>query len=144
MGNVYHYRIEGQLGDQNFDRESFNWNARINNSIDLWEDGSMQLQGNYRSPSVSAQGEREGYFVTDLSFRQDFLDRSLSAILQVRDLFGTREREYISQGQDFYRYQYQDREAPVIMMTLRLNINNFEEQQQGGQGGGGFDGGGFE
>ena len=142
MGNVYHYRIEGQLGGQNFDRESYNWNARINNSIDLWENGSMQLQGNYRSPSVSAQGDREGYFVTDLSFRQDFLDRSLSAILQVRDVFGTREREYVSEGQDFYRYEYQDREAPVIMMTLRLNINNFDEQQQGGQNGGGMGGGG--
>jgi hypothetical protein len=71
------------------------------------------------------------------------MDRSLSAILQVRDLFGTANWESISQGADFYRYSYLERESPIIMLTLRLNINNFREQRNGGQGGGGsFDGGG--
>lgn len=144
MGNLYHYRIDAFYADQDFSRESFNWNARVSNSLKFWENTQFQVDASYRSPTVSAQGEREGFFITDLSVRQDFMDRSLSAILQVRDLFGTANWESISQGADFYRYSYLERESPIIMLTLRLNINNFREQRNGGQGGGGsFDGGDF-
>ena len=143
MGNIYRYRIDALYADQDFSRESFNWNARVSNSLKFWENTQFQVDASYRSPTVSAQGEREGFFITDLSVRQDFMDRSLSAILQVRDLFGTANWESISQGADFYRYSYLERESPIIMLTLRLNINNFREQRNGGQGGGGsFDGGG--
>lgn len=32
-GNLYEYRIEGRLYDQDFFRESFNWNTRLNNTF---------------------------------------------------------------------------------------------------------------
>ncbi|MBD3274444.1 MAG: TonB-dependent receptor [Candidatus Marinimicrobia bacterium] len=146
-GSFFDYRIEGTLNDQDFSRSSFNWNARMSNSLELWEDGQIQLNAFYSSPSVSAQGEREGFIMTDLAVRQDFLDNSLSAIFQVRDLLGTGNREFITSGENFYRYNYMERESPVIMLTLRYNINNYRsnEQRRGGasDAGGDFEGGEF-
>jgi len=145
MGNMYHYRIEGVIQDNAFSRESYNWNARIRNSLNLWKNGRVQFDGRYRSPTVSAQGQREGYFMTDMSVRQDFMDKKLTGILQIRDVLGTGDRESISEGADFYWYSYRDRESPIVMLTLRLNINNFRDQQRDRQqGGGGYDMGGGE
>ncbi len=142
MGNIYRYRIEGVIQNNAFSRESYNWNARIRNSLNLWKNGRVQIDGRYRSPTVSAQGQREGYFMTDMSVRQDFMEKKFTGILQVRDVLSTGNRESISEGADFYRYSYRDRESPIVMLTLRLNINNFRDQQRNQQGGGGYDMGG--
>jgi len=151
MGSLFRYRIEGVLYDEAFSRESFNWNARLRNSINITRTTQLEVNGMYRSPSVSAQGRREGFFMTDVSVRQDLLDRKLSAILSVRDLFGTGRFESVSTGDGYYSYNYMERESPVVMLTLRLNINNYRDREQGRgqsqQNGGqmeGFDGGGME
>ena len=145
MGSIYHYSIQGVLQNEAFSRQSNNWNARIRNSLNLWKNNRIQIQGRYRSPTVSAQGRRQGVFMTDMSVRHDFMEKKFSAILQIRDLFGTGNRESVSEGPNFYRYSYRDRESPIVMLTLRLNINNFKDQQNNrngqGQGGGEYDGG---
>lgn len=130
MGSVYHYRIEGVLYSEPFSRESLSWNARIRNSFKLFKATQIQLNGMYHSPRVSAQGSRTGFFMTNLSFRQDFMDRKFSAILQIRDLLGTGRRESTSEGAGYYNYHFMEREAPVVMLSLRMNINNFRDKQQ--------------
>ena len=37
MGNIYNYRVEGSLGDENFDNSSFNWSARMNSTFKVKE-----------------------------------------------------------------------------------------------------------
>ncbi|HKJ66745.1 MAG TPA: outer membrane beta-barrel protein, partial [bacterium] len=130
MGSLYHYRIEGVLYSDPFSRESFTWNARIRNAFKLFKATQIQLNGMYHSPRVSAQGSRTGFFMTNLSLRQDFMDRKFSAILQIRDLLGTGQRESTSEGAGYYNYRFMEREAPVVMLSLRLNINNFRDKQQ--------------
>lgn len=127
-GNVYQYRVEGALYDQSFARKSFNWDSRINNSFKLWKNGQVQLNAFYHSPTVSAQGTRDGFFMTNLAVRQDFLQKKFSAILQVRDLLDTANRASITEGDGFYRYRYMDRASPMVSFTLRLNINNYKSK----------------
>ena len=79
MGNLYSYKIEGQLFNQDFSRESFNWNVRFNNILNLWEETRLQLNTIYNSPSVDSQGERKGFFIVNLGIRKDFFDKMLSA-----------------------------------------------------------------
>ena len=96
----------------------------------------MQLQFNvrYNSPSVSSQGRWEGFFTTDVAVKKDLLDRMLSLTLQVRDIFATAKREFTSEGPDFYNYTNFNRESPVVMLNLRLNLNHFKQKQERGQG----------
>jgi outer membrane cobalamin receptor len=123
MGNLYNYRIEGVIFDRPFERESFNWNTRFNNSLRF---GSTQFQLNlsYNSPSVSAQGRREGFLMTDVAVKQDLLNRALSLTLQVRNLLGARF-EQSAAGPDFSTYNYHKMESPMVMFNVRFNINNF-------------------
>lgn len=123
MGDLYHYRIEGQLFEESFSRESFNWRLRVNNVFKFNRATQLQINGRYNSPSVSSQGRREGFFVVDAALRRDFFNRRVTATLQVRDLLGTAEYEYTTSGADFYTYRYANRESPIVMLNLRYNLN---------------------
>ncbi len=128
-GNLYQYRIEGALFGEAFSRESFNWNARLSNTIKLGETIQLQLDGHYNSPSVSTQGRREGFFTANAAMKYEFIEKLLSATLQIRDVFGSAKNERISQGADFYNYNYSTREAPVVMLNLKYNFNNYKPER---------------
>lgn len=130
MGNLYDYRVEGVLYGDTFSRSSFNWRARLNNTLKLNESTRIQINGMYNSPSVSSQGRREEFFRTNAAIRKDFLNKDLSVILQVRDIFGTGKRENISEGPDFYHYRKRARKVPIIILTISYRINNYKTERQ--------------
>ncbi len=144
MGNLYRYRIEGLINDEPFSRSSRNWDVRFNNTFNMTKSSRVQINMSYNSPSVSAQGKRDGYFATNVAMRQTFLQDKLEVILQARDIFATAKYHFISEGPDFYRENTFTREAPVYTITLNYSINNYKRQRQGNGGGENMDQGGFE
>ncbi len=139
MGNLYNYKIEGILFNEPFSRESISWNSRFNSVFKVSKSTTLQFNVNYNSPTVSSQGTREGFFTSDVAFKQDFFDRKLSLTVQVRDIFSTAKHEFSSQGQNFYRYNYFTRESPMVMLNLRYNFNNFKQEKDGERPNGQFE-----
>ena len=137
LGNLYDYRIEGELRGQSFAEQRFTWNVQFNNTFTITPTLLFQMNLRYNSPSVSAQGSRSGYFVTNLALRKDFFDRRFSATLEVDDLLNTAEREYESFGPDFRSYGYHLHDAPVLMLNLRYNLNQSRREEQRRPGGDG-------
>ncbi len=142
MGNIYQYRIDAAYADESFSRESFNWSARFNNSIKLGKVTQVQINGIYNSPTVSSQGRREGFFMTNFAVKQEILKNQLSATLQIRDIFNTGRFEYTSEATNLYSYSYHTHEAPVVMLNIRYTINNYKArpEQRGNPGEGMEDG----
>lgn len=130
MGNFYNYRVEGELYEESFSRESFNWRARMSNAIKLGASTQFQLDGMYNSPTVSSQGRREGFFITNAALKREFLNRQLSATIQVRDIFSTAKYEYTTVGPDFRTSRYATREAPMVMLNIRFNFNNYKPERR--------------
>ena len=129
MGNLYDYRIEGDIEGVSYSNDSFDWNARLNNTFKLTDKTSLQLNGNYHSPSVSSQGETKGFYTTDLAVKQQMLDGNLTATLQVNDILQTANHDFTSAGPDFYSHTYFTRDAPIYMLNLSLNINNYRPEK---------------
>ncbi len=147
MGNLFDYRIEGELDEQSFSTRSTNWNTRINNTFKITKNLRYQLSFNYNSPSVRAQGESRGYYVFNTAIRSDFFDKKLSVVLQVRDIFRTRQRVSISEDENFYNYRSHRSFAPMVSASVSYRINNYKNKRgrNGGDGGdGGDDEGGAE
>ena len=130
MSNIYDYEIKGTLYDEPFSRDSFNWDARMNHTFMLRKSTRLQINGMYHSKSVSAQGERKGFFMTNLAIKQDLMGKNLSATLQIRDLLGTGKHESFSKGKDFYKYSHFTREAPIFMLNISYNINNYRPERE--------------
>ncbi len=140
--STFNYRITGDLNGEEIDRESTNWNSRMNTTLKFAQNSRMQLNAFYRGPSVSAQGESKAMFFTNVSYRHEFFERKLSATLSVRDPLGTAKFERESYGEDFKSSFEWRREPRVVMLTLSYRINNFKSNERGDRGGGGMDYGG--
>lgn len=140
--SVYDYRITGDLNGEEIDRESTNWNSRMNTTLKFAPNSRMQFNAFYRGPSVSAQGESKAMFFTDVSYRHEFFERKLSATLSVSDPFGTAKFQRESYGEDFNSSFEWRREPRVVMLTLSYRINNFKSDDRGDRGSGGMDFGG--
>lgn len=125
-GNYFNYRLKGTLFDDDFERTSRNWNSRFNNTFRLWKDGQFQLSSGYNSKSVTAQGTSSGYYNVDAAFKVNFMDRNLTANLQVRDIFGTSLRERTSEGRDFYMYYKYTPATPVFAISISYRFNNYK------------------
>lgn len=140
MGNIYDYKVEGEYeyvsdGETrvaDFSESSFNWNSRLNNTIRLGKSTRLQLNGMYNSPTVSAQGERDGFFMTNLALRQSFLKNKIAATLQVRDVFGTMSHSSTYEGDGFYSWYDFQPNTPLVSLTLSFKINNYKPDRKGG------------
>ncbi|MFA9388796.1 MAG: TonB-dependent receptor domain-containing protein [Prolixibacteraceae bacterium] len=136
MGNIYRYKVEGILYDNDVSQTSNNWNARWGNTFTLSKTTKLQIDGMYNSPTISAQGRREGFAFTNVAVRQDFFDNKLNVTLSVRDVLNTAKFGFESSGSDFYSKRSFDMKSPVFAMTLSYKINNYR-QKKGAVGGGG-------
>ncbi len=139
-GNFYNYRLEGSLEQQRFDRQSFNWNARWSNTLRFETGTRIQLNSRYNSATVTAQGIRGDYWSADIALSQEFFQEKMTAILQVRDMFGRVVRDRESSGRGFYSYGEFYNLAPRVALTVNYRFNNYK-RKRGGPGGGGDEGG---
>jgi outer membrane receptor protein involved in Fe transport len=138
MGNIYDYKVEGDYEYESngetrvadFSESSFNWNSRLNNTIRLGKTTRLQLNGMYNSPTVSAQGEREGFFMTNLALRQSFLKNKIAATLQVRDVLGTMSHSSTYEGDGFYSWYDFQPNTPLVSLTLSFKINNYKPDRR--------------
>lgn len=128
-GNFYQYRLDGQLDDQVFDRQSFNWNTRFSTTFRPFEGNRIQINSRYNSRSVTAQGERGDFMTADIAISQEFWKKKMTGILQVRDLFGPVQRDNSSAGDDFRNYGYRYNYAPQVAVTLNYRFNNYKQSK---------------
>lgn len=139
---LYNYQLKGTLMGESVDRQSTNYSGRVNTTVKFSPDSRLQLTGFYRGPSANAQGSQKGMIFTNLSYRQEFMKKKLSATLSLRDVFGTGKYEGTNIGQGFRSTFRMQREPRVLMLTLSYKINNYKmeresQQEQPSQGGGG-------
>ncbi len=131
--SVYQYKLQTAEDDGEIvTRESTNVDGRINTTVKFSSNSRLQLTGNLRGASVSAQGNRDASFFTNLSYRQEFMKRKLSTTLSVRDLFGTGGWSGTNSGTNFYQ-EYDFAPQPrVVQLTLSFKLNNYKMDNSGG------------
>ena len=136
MGNFYNYRIEGVLLGEEISQSSNNWNSRLNFTFKLPKNMRFQMNGMYYSPSVSAQGRREGFVMTNTAFKAEFFNRKLTTTLQLRDILATGNHEFSSYGPGFKSDVLYERQPRMLSLTLSYKINNYKQKRgKGGRGG---------
>lgn len=139
---LYNYQLKGSILGESVDRQSTNYSGRMNATVKFSPESRLQLTGFYRGPSANAQGSQKGMMFTNLSYRQEFMKKKLSATLSLRDVFGTGKYEGTNFGQGFRSTFRMQREPRVLMLTISYKINNYKmeresQQEQPSQGGGG-------
>ena len=136
IGTVFNYQLDGAFGGQDYSRSSDNWSVRLNQTFRIGQSSRIQVNSRFTSPSVSAQGRREGIYTTSVSARQSLMDRRLSITIQLGDIFRTRKIETTTSGTGFDYYSLSTRRSPSGRITLSYNFNRFRESRErpGGNG----------
>lgn len=129
-GDLYDYRVTGELGGQDFSKSSFNWGGRLSSEFRLPTQTRLQFNVHYESPEVEAQGRDAARLMTDAAIRQQFFNRQLSVTLQVRDLLSTGKFESTAEGEDFYNHFRLNRQAPMVSLNVTWNFNNYRPERR--------------
>ncbi|MCB9013865.1 MAG: TonB-dependent receptor [Bacteroidales bacterium] len=126
--NLYRYWLNGSLNGEDISAKSNNWDLRLNASFFINSKSRFQTMFMYNGPSVTAQGSRKAFYFANIAYRQDFLDRKLSATLSLQDVFGSMRHEFSTYTPDLINTVRFEREHQVIMLTLSYKLNNFKNQ----------------
>jgi hypothetical protein len=70
---------------------------------------------------------------------QEFWKKKMTAIAQVRDMFGNVIQESTSSGVDFYHFEEEYNRAPRFSVTLNYRFNNYKDREAGRGDGAGDD-----
>ena len=145
-GNFNFFRsiTEGTFEDQDFSADTYSWFTRFTSKLTLWKELDVQTTFNYRAPRETTQGRAKAMYHLDLGMSRDILKKKGTLTLSVRDLFNTRKRRYITEGDNFYtegEFQWHSRQ---IRLSFNYRINQKKQRQRGGRNGGDFEGGDME
>ncbi|MBN2683157.1 MAG: TonB-dependent receptor, partial [Bacteroidales bacterium] len=137
--NLFNYKINGELLDQEVNQATNTWSSRMNNTFKLKTGTKIQFMLFYSGPSVTAQGESEGFLGSNIAIRQDFLKNNLSVTFRVQDIFGSMNHAFTSygitsDGNNYTAYNKFLRESPVFSINLSYKINNFKQKREQGSG----------
>ncbi len=131
-GNVYYAVIEGALGDQIFNRDTYTFTNRLSSKMKFWKDAEFQIRFSYRAPRNTAQGRSKSIYSTDLAFSKDVLKRNGTITVSGRDIFNT--RKYRSEVFDDFFYsesEYQHR-SRFVVFSFNYRLNQKKRRQRGG------------
>ena len=124
-GDIYRYRVEGSYNGRNFDNSSNNWGVKFNNTFFVGTKTRLQFDSSFRGPSVTSQGRREAFWVSNASVKHDF-NRNWTATLQVRDVFSSGQYEFTSTGPGFENNSRSKRESPITVLSVSYRFSNYK------------------
>ncbi len=137
VATVYDYRLNQTEDGEDVTRSSTNWMASVELAANLKTGTKIRLNGNYDSPTVTTDGEREGTYYMGFSARQDFFSNKFSLTLNIRDVLDSRRMKDTSEGDNYYITSENWRKAPVFNVTLSYKWNNYNRKRNGSES---FDG----
>ncbi|MDP4184667.1 MAG: TonB-dependent receptor [Bacteroidota bacterium] len=128
--DVFNYKLKGTLISNAVDKNSTNYNLRLNMSAQVEKTTKFQINGFYRGPSVTAQGTSKEMFGLDMAVQKDLLNRRLSAVLQVQNVLGSMNRSFTATGTNFISESNHYMEKRTLTLTISYKINNYKPEKK--------------
>ena len=129
------------LSDVSSTAESMNWTGRMMNNFSLPKNFSMQITGFYMSPSVTAQGSRESFYLLSVGAKKDFLNRKWSLSANFSDVLNTMKFHFYAEGDGFSSESEFHRLSRIFYVSLTYRFNTLKNNKQSGKGNRGGNGG---
>lgn len=129
----YKYHLEGEYNAADIEKNSQNWRVGLSSSLRFKSNTKIQFNSNYESPSVTLDGEREGFFFMGIAVRQELFKRYASLSFRVEDIFDSRRIRTTSISDDFYQKSELCSAAPQFIISFSYSFNNFQNDKNSGK-----------
>ena len=107
--NYNFFKRAGSLENRIFDFEGNRYTARATSRFKLPNDLDIEVTGNHRSGYLTVQSDVSSTTFMDIGFRKGFLNNKAVLNFSIRDVFASRIRESITNQDDFYLYNFNQR-----------------------------------
>ncbi len=118
------------LSDVSSTSESMNWTGQMRNNFSLPKDFSLQVTGFYNSPSVTAQGSRDGFYMMSIGAKKDFLKRKWTIAASFNDVFNSMRFHFSSEGNGFSSESEFKRLSRIFYVSLTYRFNTLKTDKQ--------------
>ncbi len=135
--NFFRSIVEGANIAPELSRDDYSWSTQVTNRLSLGKNLTTQLRFRYIGPIETTQGFRKAIYNLDLGMSLDIFKGKGTLTLNTRDLFNTRKRRYVTEGDNFRvegEFQWRSRQ---ISLNLNYRLNQKKKRSKGGYGGGG-------
>lgn len=105
-------------------QSTFSWNFKLNASFTITKTTLFQINGQYRSEMLTAQGTRSPFWVVNLGFRQDFWKKKLSLVLTASDLFSSMRMQSRINSPELVLESTRKRDGLVVYGGVVFNIGS--------------------
>jgi len=112
------------------ENHNFTWNARMQASLKLPYDISVQSTFNHRSRMVISQGYRKANYGLDMGVRKNFFDKKLTLSVNYRDVLDSRKWQNYTSSDTFTRHQKNWRQSRTVNFTLTWNFGNMKRKNR--------------
>lgn len=102
--NYNYFTRRGMFNDQIFDFSNNQWSSKLTSKFKISKSFDFELTGRYQSAVETVQGSRADNLFADLGLRYKLKKGRAVFNLSVRDVFASRIRESISEGDNFYSF----------------------------------------
>ncbi|MFC6224522.1 outer membrane beta-barrel protein [Hymenobacter artigasi] len=107
-----------------FNNSNIVYTARLNTTVSPTKKLDLQLSANYRSPVVSAQGQRLTQFSADFAAKQSVLKDKGNITLRVSDIFNTLQFNFNAYGPGFESLARNKRESRILYLGFSYRFGN--------------------
>ena len=127
--------------------DNYSWTSRLNSSMSFPGKLALQINGNYRGPMVTPQGEMAANFSMDVALKKDLFGDKFSVNFRVSDIFNTQKWRNTSTGDGFSSMNERKRESRVAYLGItwkfgQANMKAKPRKRQTDQNGGPDENGG--
>ncbi len=122
--------IEGNSIDGSISTDNYSWTSKLNSTMTLMKNLSIQISANYRAPIITPQGRMNETYSADIAMKKDFMkDNRLSVSFRVSDVFNTQKFDMEAFGNNFYSTMIRKRQSQAAFLTLSYKINDGLKQK---------------
>ncbi len=129
-GSYYYYKLLGNISSGVVEQQSNNFNLRADLNFMITPLLRFQVNGFYRGPSVTAQGNSSEFFMVNSALRYDLFKRKVTVTFQVKDVFSTMRHEFDTYTSTFNSHNAFYRESPSFKFTMSYKINNYRQERK--------------
>ena len=136
--NLYQNHIEGTELLNNKDKSSFQASGKFSSYMNLPNDWTIQLSGQYWAPWLDLQTEMDANYWVDLAVKKDIFNRRGTVNLRISDVLCTGGWGHRTYDNQMNRVVKAKRLSPTITLGFSWKINNGlkqKPQQQEEEGG---------
>lgn len=103
-------------------KSAFSWNSKLNVSANITKTTIFQVNSQYRSKALTAQGMRDPSWVMNLGLRQDLWKKKVSLIATVSDVFDTQKMSSSVNTPVLVQESMRRRDGRVIYAGVTINL----------------------